>query len=74
MAHTGKTGADAIFKFTNSICKTFRRYRTKFLVIIEATRVAGAITPDEATIIDTFVLSVDAACSALEKLADYSGF
>jgi hypothetical protein len=74
VARTGKTGADAIFRAIQRICIVISHYRAKFDAVITAAEGAGAITADQATVIRDFIGSLNVLCTALNALANYSGF
>lgn len=71
---TGKTGADVIYKLIKHIALVIVHYGPKLTTVITAAQAAGVITAAEASIITDFINGVTALVSALQKLADYSGF
>lgn len=74
MAVTGRTGADVISRWAHKQLATLNRYAAKFDNVISLAVVAGAITSDEAVLIRAYIAAMQAAGTALTKLADYSGF
>ena len=74
MAVTGRTGADAIFKFLHSICRVLGRYELKLRAAVDAAQTAGAITSAQKTTIITFIDLSSAACVAFEALSNFTGF
>lgn len=75
MAHfVGKSGADAIFKQHQQICKVLGRYHDKFLAAVEAARAAALITDEDAASIIALTAAADVYCAILKIVADNSGF
>ena len=74
MAVTGRTGADAIAHFFHLICGTLKRYGPKLSAVIVAAQTAGAITSEQATLMNSFITVATATCDAFQALAGFSGF
>lgn len=70
----GKSGADAIFKAFQRICRVLNSYRTKLLAAVDAAETGAIITSDEATNARVFIASATALCAVFEKIASNSGF
>lgn len=73
MAHTGKTGADAIFQALSKICRIITAYRAKLDKVIDDAVGAGVITTSQATVAHDFVATANAACAVFQLVAGYSG-
>jgi hypothetical protein len=74
MAKTGKTGADAMFKDQQHICRLLTKYHTKFIAVIALAQSLGTITSGEAATLTAWVTASQAACDILGKVASISGF
>lgn len=74
MPVTGKTGADAVFKAIKAVVLTLSHYTPKFLAVVAVMESGGNITATDAATIRAFVTSLNDLLSALQKVADYSGF
>jgi hypothetical protein len=70
---TGKTGADAIWRDVDAACRTYRKYAAKFDAVVNQALSAEAISADQATIILSYVHGINALCTALNLLAEFSG-
>jgi hypothetical protein len=68
----GKTGADAVSKAVSKICRVVNAYRVKLHTIIDAAKIAGIITVDEAAVAHAFVDSIGVACAIWMRIADYN--
>jgi hypothetical protein len=74
MANTGRTGADAMFRWIHNSVHTLARYNNKIRVAVSLAQAAGILLPAEAATIIGFFDGLSALDAALKKLADYSGF
>lgn len=74
MAITGKTGADAIKRSLQHICRVINAYSAKLDRVITDAKNANIITEEQAAVARAFVASADAACQVFILIADYSGF
>lgn len=74
MAITGRTGADAIWQAVKKQRATLNRYAAKMDIVITVAETAGILTAPESAAIRAYILAMQAAAAALEKLANYSGF
>jgi hypothetical protein len=73
MAHTGKTGADAVFQALAKICRVITAYRAKLDAVITAAEGAGVITADQAATAHDFVATASSVCAVFQLVAGYSG-
>jgi hypothetical protein len=69
---TGRTGADAMYKFIRLMLSTMTRYRAKFLAFADDQWSLGHITADQNTRIHAFVDSLADAGDILKILADFT--
>jgi len=74
MANTGRTGADAIYKWVHHSVHTLARYNTKIRIAVTLAQTASVLLPAEAAAIIGFFDSINALDAALKKLADFCGF
>lgn len=74
MAVTGKTGADGIAKALKRQVIIASHYGPKFLAVCAAMKALGLLTDPEYTAIVTAFNAWPALLSAIQKVADYSGF
>ena len=70
----GRSGADGIAKAADRICKIDRKYHAKMVVAISLAQTALLITDEEARISLALINGITALCTALNKIADNSGF
>ena len=73
-AFVGRSGADAIYKFLHSVCKTLVRYGPKLSVAIDLTHTAGLIDDTQAALAHNFVSTADGLCDIFLTIANNSGF
>jgi len=71
---TGRTGADAIFRFLGHICRTLVRYQTKLLILIDQLEADLTITAEQATTARLLVSSANAFCNVFNIISQNSGF
>jgi hypothetical protein len=69
---TGRTGADAMLKFTKLMLATLVRYRVKLLAFSDAQWSLGHITASQNTAVHSFVDSLPVFLDAITVLADYT--
>jgi hypothetical protein len=70
----GRSGADAVYKFLHSICKTLVRYSSKLDTAITLAQSADLITSDQATQARAFIAGADALCDIFLAVSKNSGF
>jgi hypothetical protein len=73
MAHTGKTGADAVFIALSKICRVLVAYRAKLDAVIDQAATGGVISSTQATAAHDFLAIVNTTCAIFELIAGYSG-
>ena len=74
MAKTGKTGADAILKAIDRICKVIAKYSAKLDAVTTQAQSAGVLTAAQAATVRELISAATAYCIAFDLLAGYSGF
>jgi len=74
MARTGRTGADAVFRFLEAICRTIVRYRLKLDQVIDAAVENDIITSGQGDTAKAFVDTASTVCTIFGLIAAYSGF
>lgn len=74
MANTGRTGADALFKWAHNSVHTLGRYNTKVRTAVTAAIAAGVLTSAEGAVIIAYFDTMAQVDAAMKKLADYCGF
>lgn len=74
MAITGRTGADAIHQAVKKQQATLNRYAAKMDTVISLAIAAGVLTSGEGALIRAYIVAMQSAAAAIEKLSDYSGF
>jgi hypothetical protein len=74
MAVTGKTGADAIAKAVEHICRLVTKYHDKLAGVIDGAHAAGVIDATQQALAHAFIDGAQAACTVWKLIAGFSGF
>lgn len=72
MAATGKTGADAVFKAIDHICKVNARFGPRLRNVVVLTAAAELITGTQETALLGFLDGLSGLCAAWDAVATFS--
>ena len=73
MAVTGKTGADAVFKAINHVCKVNAKFGPRLREVVVLTAAAELITPTQEAALIAFLDGLTGLCAAWDSVAKFSG-